>query len=189
MTGESHIEPPTALSRWLKAAVVGISATAALTVVSFVLYFNYDVRAALASVQGDTPQQRVEAFMAAVLRGDEQSVMGAWPVPPGGFPARVAALTDRRTSVTKALVAAGPQRYSIESVEWWSMCCEPHIIDSPKYASGARYTVNIGGARYRIDAFARNKEAVYDGLPPSQWAIYDVYPVTEAPIYNTWPGR
>ncbi len=181
--------PPMTVSRWVKAVVVGISGTAILAVAAFVLYFNYDVRAALASVQRDTPQQRVDTYLTAVLRGDEVAALAAWPTPARGYPPTLAALAERRTSVTGALLAARPERYAIDAVEWWSMCCEPHIIDSPKFASGARYTVNVGGTRYRIDAFALNKEAVYDGLPPTDWAIYDVYPLSEKPIYNTWPGR
>lgn len=163
-------------------AVIGVA------VVAVFAFFNYDVRSALMSLQRDTPGNRVDSFMTAVIQGDERAAFAAWQIPTNGHGPTIASLAERRAYVTRSLIARRPRTYVIESVEWWSMCCEPHIIDSSRLASGARYTVDVDGVRYRIDAFAARTEAVYDGLPPSDWAVRDVYPLGERPIYNRWPG-
>lgn len=158
-------------------------------VVGFIGYYNTDLRYALQSVQRDTPEQRLESFMSAVVKGDEGAALAAWHVGPHGDAPRIASLAERRTTVTRALIAQRPKAYRIESVEWWGMCCEPHIMDSARFASGARYTIDIDGARYRVDTYADHHDEVVFGVPPRDWVVRDVYRVEDKPLYNTWPGR
>jgi hypothetical protein len=164
-------------------ALVAVVAVTALAVFG---YFNYDVRRSIAVAQGDTAEARVERYLAAVSRGDERAALAAWGVDAGAYRDELEA---RRSEVTRALASQSPRAYRIEHIEWWSMCCEPHIIASGRLATGARMTVGIGDADYVFDVFAMEREDVYDGLPPHGWVLRDVYPSGAAPIYNTFPGR
>lgn len=152
-------------------------------------FFSYDVQAAIARLQRDTPEARVEDLMKALVQGDQRAAFAAWRVPDRGHGPTLDALAQRRSEVVRAILEQRPQRYTVEAVEWWSMCCEPHIISSREWASGARYTIVVDGVRYRVDAFATNKAAVYERLPATGWVVYDMYPAGGKPLYNTFPGR
>jgi hypothetical protein len=165
---------------------MGESGRAAVTALAGFGYFNYDVRRAIAVAQRDTAEARVELYLAAIERGDEAAAIAAWGVGAGGDRQELEA---RRAEVTRALASQSPRSYRIEHIEWWSMCCEPHIIASGRLATGARMTVGIDDARYVFDVFADDREHVYDGLPPRGWVLRDVYPSGAAPIYNRFPGR
>ncbi len=169
--------------RWPLVALVGIAGVTALAVLG---YFNYDVRRAIAVAQGDTAEARVDHYLAAIARGDEAAAISRWGVDAGGYRQELEA---RRSEVTRALASQPPHSYRIEGIEWWSMCCEPHIIASGRLATGARVTVGTDDARYVFDVFAVEREHVYDGLPPRGWVLRDVYPSGAAPIYNRFPGR
>ena len=166
-----------------------MAAVVAGLVVGGYAFLSYDVRYAVATLQRDTPDARVEMLMDAVVSGDERAAFAAWRIPDRGHPPTIDALKQRRDGVIRTLLARRPASYSVESVEWWSMCCMPHIISEARYASGARYTIDIDGAKYRADVFALDREALLDRLPATRWVLYDVCPIEEKPLYNTFPGR
>jgi hypothetical protein len=172
-------------STLVRAAKVAAAVLAALLIVA--AFFSYDVQSAILRLQRDTPEARVEQLMSALVEGNERAAFVAWSIPPHGYAA--AALMERRSEVLRSVLARRPRVWSVERVEWWSMCCEPHIIDSPRFASGARYTIDIEGMRYRLDVFAMDHANVFDRLPASGWVVYDMYPADAKPLFNTFPGR
>jgi hypothetical protein len=134
---------------------------------------------------GRTPPAQIAGYLTAIAEGDRTAALARWPV---GAQADEA-LQARRQAVTDELLAYGPHlEHRIVAVTWWSTCCEPHVIDDPGGAGGARVQVAIR-SQTRLE-----KVYLFDllvpggywgdaaGYPVRTWAIVDVYPEGEAPL-------
>ena len=146
----------------------------------------------LERLHGATPETKVNAYIQAILREDEEAALTAWMLHERELPdGRGDALRDRRTQVTRELLAAGLHRdFTIEQIEWWTTCCEPGVTEEIRNAGGARVHVrflngNGSPQDYVFDVFHRD-EAYWGaamGYPPRRWVLYDVYPSDEDPLY------
>lgn len=140
---------------------------------------------------GETPEAKVAAYLEAIRNGNEASAYNCWR------PINERLGSDyetRRQAVTGAISALSSGfSFRILEVEWWSTCCEPHVINDPKNAGFARLRVAVGG-------FAgKNVIYVFDvlngcpywgemlGCPIRHWRILDAYPEGEEPLYWKWP--
>ena len=143
-------------------------------------------------VRGETPQARVDAYVQAVLAGDEEAALAAWTLPgPERSDELSAALRQRRRDVTRQLIAADlDEAYTITDVEWWTTCCEPHATCDARNAGGARVRVqlldrDVLPVAYVFDVFHR--DGPYWGAalenPPRRWTLNDVYPRGEEPLF------
>ena len=65
-----------------------------------------ETHTAVEAVWGETPQKKVEAYLAAVRRGDRQAALACWPA-------------------NERLGAGSSLRHRVLDVEWRSGCCEP----------------------------------------------------------------
>jgi hypothetical protein len=147
------------------------------------------------TITGETPEAKVGAYVNAVARGQVTQALTLWELPTWQLPDETEArLSARRQSVTQQL-AGLPVRaqFNILGIQWWSTCCEPHVIPEPRDAGGARLYVQLFDKdgmplRYVFDLFTR--EQPYWGAalnyPPRQWVLRDVYPDTQAPLFWTW---
>ncbi|HET8569737.1 MAG TPA: hypothetical protein VFM93_12230 [Candidatus Limnocylindria bacterium] len=123
---------------------------------------------------GDTPEQRVAAFVAAVSRADAVAAGRSWN-------AGSAWLEARHRSWTEQLIAASPRPSArIERVEWWWICCaavEPAA--SRDKATFARMWVVLelaaGPRMLVVDVSALDHQPMFDGLPAREWRIVDVH--------------
>lgn len=134
------------------------------------------------------PQRPVEAFVEAIIRGDEAAAIALWEVP-----SERDDLAERRRQVIEALHAAGiAPRNMVLHVEWWRTCCEPGVTCDPRNAGGARLRVQFldGEGKpllYTFDVFTRRQPywGAAEGYPSRDWVIRDVYPEGEPPLF--WP--
>jgi hypothetical protein len=142
-------------------------------------------------VRGETPQARVDAYVQAVLAGDEEAALAAWTPPdPERDEELSEALRQRRRDVTRQLIAAElGEAYTIADVEWWTTCCEPHVTCDARNAGGARIRVQFldrDGLPIVTVFDVLHRDGAYWGAaaghPPRRWALYDVYPRGEEPL-------
>ncbi len=175
--------------RGFVAAVTALLLAALVT--SFLAFCTTPGWQVVAHVSGDTPEARLAAYLDAVGQGDVEGAIETWHI--SGRPGMYEQLAARREQVTRDLARRRPTAV-VERIEWWSTCCEPHVIDRRDYATAARAVVRLtfaNGAeeRYILDVLALNKMPLLDGLPARDWIVRDVHPPSEAPLYFTWPYR
>ena len=123
---------------------------------------------------GDTPEQRVASYVAAVARGDAVAAARSWS-------AGSAWLEARHRSRTEELIAASPRPSArVDRTEWWWICCaavEPAA--SREKATFARMWVVLdlaAGPRTLVfDVSALDTTPMFDGLPAREWRIVDVH--------------
>jgi hypothetical protein len=135
---------------------------------------------------GETPQAKVGAYVLALALGNKGAALAWWGAPDD--------LSDRRAQVVSELLASGlSPRFSITRIEWWSTCCEPHVIHEPRGAGGARVRVQLYDRQgapllYTFDIFVSG--GAYWGpaanYPLRHWVIRDIYPDGDAPLFWRW---
>ncbi len=149
----------------------------------------YQTHTAVEAVLGETPQNKVEAYLSAVHRGDREAALACWPANE-----RLGVDHEaRRQQVTDELLALGSSlRHRVLEVEWWSGCCEPSPLNDPAIAGMARMQVEI------MDDQDRPQQYVFDvvttrpywgaaGGPVRRWVLQDAYPAGERPLAFPWP--
>ena len=161
-------------------AIGGSAAVGLLAIGVLFLAFDDEFHEFIAN---DRAESRVEAYLDAVMRGDEPAALAVWELDDKRVHAGVA---DRRATVTAALGAARPSGYHFVKTEWWTTCCDPHLVDGPNNAGLARMTVTIDGAgTYLFDVLAH--ETAYggdaEGNPPHHWTLRDVYRTGDRPLF------
>lgn len=143
-------------------------------------------------VIGETPQAKVSSYLALVSRGEQDKALALWPASEWLGPEYEA----RRHSVTTELEALGPElSHRVLEIEWWSTCCEPHIITDSREAGFARLWVEVTRAdevrlyTYVFDVLAPGGccWGEWEGYPVRHWQVLDVYSVGEEPLYWRWP--
>ena len=176
--------------KWRRAAGRVALAAAALVLIA-VVWIVWDdgrvaARVALEGITRSEPERAVALYVEALRSRDERLALARWTVPPNASDALLA----RRAAVTATLL--GTATYTVTRIEWWSTCCEPHIIsdDQARYAGFARLWVDLDGAAYVFDIHtARRYDYFTDDGRPRSWVVWDVYPAAERPLHFTWPGR
>ena len=72
---------------------------------------------------GNQPQVKVDAFLQAIIAGDQSAALALWEI---SNPETHIALTQRREQIINELIAADfDPEYKILRTEWWRTCCEP----------------------------------------------------------------
>ncbi|MGC9522047.1 MAG: hypothetical protein ACP5HG_09220 [Anaerolineae bacterium] len=146
-------------------------------------------------LRGETPEAKIEAYVDAVLRGDEGAALAAWKAPEEERDDELSdALRQRRQEVTRDLIAADlDPEYMTTRIEWWSTCCEPGPTCDSRNAGGARVHVQFMDrdglpVAYVFDVFHQDGPywGAAAGYEPRRWALYDVYPRGEEPLYWRW---
>ncbi len=144
----------------------------------------------LERVLGESPDARVAAYVRAVARGDERAAEALWKVPSSLPGQSIERLQERRRAVTRELATRNLHpTFEVLQTEWWSLCCEPHVVDDSRCASGARMTVQLTAddsstLTYVFDVFARGGSCWDDDLRlPRRWVLRDVYPVGAEPLF------
>jgi len=147
---------------------------------------------ALEQVRGETPEARVNAYMRAVLRDNEEAALEAWTIQDRALPdGRHDALRERRERVTRQLIASQwDDSFRINHIEWWRTCCEPGVICNGLDAGGARIQVqllDLDGLPhvFVFDVFHRDGPywGAAMGYQPRRWTLYDVYPDGEEALF------
>ena len=139
-------------------------------------------------ISGETPQAKVASYLALVAREDQDEALALWPASERLGPEYEA----RRHSVTTELEELGPElSHRVVKIEWWSTCCEPHVITDTRGAGFARLWVEVSGGdeprQYVFDVFVPGGYWGWmEGYPARHWEIVDVYPAGEEPL--VWPG-
>jgi len=143
-------------------------------------------------VMGETPEAKIAAYMRAIVRGDREAALGAWELGAAQQP-HYEALEQRREQVTNELLALGVREFTILEHQWWTTCCEPHVICDARNAGLARVWVQVlddqGNPQgYILDVLTREQPYWGDamGNPFRRWVIRDVYPTGEEPLYWRW---
>ncbi|HAL61884.1 MAG TPA: hypothetical protein DCP08_05685 [Chloroflexi bacterium] len=142
-------------------------------------------------VSGETPQAKVSSYLALVARGDRDGALVLWPAND-----RLGSdYKGRRHSVTTELEGLGPElSHRVLKIEWWSTCCEPHVITDNREAGFARLWVEVSrdneARQYVFDLLAPPMPYLgrWEGYPVRHWQILDVYPVEGEPLVWRWPG-
>jgi hypothetical protein len=169
--------------RWRKATAAVVASCIGVAV----LWAAGPARIASQRLLGDTAEARVEAYLAAVGRGDRAAALGRWPSTPlvATQDERAAAHQARRHQVTDELLALSATRSSHQllGVQWWCNCWEPLQPTAPSGAGAARFHVKITSAhgetrRYTFDLITHRTDRaalrhvfvqVYDGYEPVPW--------------------
>jgi hypothetical protein len=143
-------------------------------------------------LRGERPQTQVDAYVRAILAGDEEAALDVW-VPPDSERSdeQSEALRQRRQEITQQWIAANlGETYTITDIDWWTTCCTPHVTCDARSAGGARIRVQFLDqdglpVLYIFDVF--HEEVPYGGAttgyPPRRWALYDVYPLDGEPLF------
>ncbi len=125
------------------------------------------------------PESRVQSYLEATARGDEEQALGIWQT----CCAPIQSLEARRLDLTRELTAAGAgQQVRIEFIEWWRTCCEPGIINDPRNAGRARIFVSTSdraGAKHELIFEVLTRDGAYwgdaAGNPRHDWTLREVY--------------
>ena len=137
-----------------------------------------------------TPPAKVTAYLQAIAQDDDERALALWPANERlGREYEV-----RRHSVTTELEELGPElSHRVLEIEWWSTCCEPHVITDSRMAGFARLWVEVSRGneprQYVFDVLGRGGSCwrEMEGYPVRHWQIVDVYPTGEEPLYWRWP--
>ena len=131
----------------------------------------------------DRAEARVDAYLGANMRGDEYTALALWQL---DEKVTRAGVPDRRMAVTGVLISARPTAYRVLKTEWWTTCCDPHLVDGPRNAGLARIQVAIDGAdTYVFDVLTHDTVYWGDaaGNPPHNWTLRDVYRSGDRPLF------
>ncbi len=144
----------------------------------------------------ERPEAKVDAYHRATAGGDQTAALALWEIPDWLARQDVGPqMADRRTAVTRELASLrlGWDGKPID-VQWWSTCCEAHVIEHPREAGFARVYVSLTRPDeqrvwlYVLDVVTRG--GAYwggaSGYQPRQWMLVDVYPQSEQPLFWTW---
>ena len=175
--------------RWpIVVAAMGVSG---LLILGVILCHNWPHSHLLAEkLLGETPQARVDAYLAAVRRGDRAAALASWPLAENAGPD----LGARRERVTDELLALGSRlSRRAAGVEWWRNCCSIGVTHDPAAAGVARIWLDLSDGqgtsrRYVFDVVTATPywgEAA--GNPVRHWLLRDVYPDGERPLAFPWP--
>jgi hypothetical protein len=137
----------------------------------------------------EEPQARVDDYLRALSARDRDKALALWEIPDRGAPDALGALRDRRQEVTDALLAVASGSHRVIDVQWWSTCCEPHLVPDKGNASIARIRIAIDGAteqRYTFDVRAAAPDRSLLDEVARRWSIADVYAVGEQPLVLRW---
>jgi hypothetical protein len=139
---------------------------------------------------GETPQAKVSSYLELVDSGSREDALGLWPANEGLGPEYEA----RRQSVTTELEELGPElSHRVLKTEWWSTCCEPHVITDSRDAGFARLWVEVfrgdEPGQYVFDVIGRGASCWpgMEGCAVRRWRILDVHPSGEEPLVWGWP--
>ena len=161
---------------------------AGIGVITLALFASVDsVSLLMETLRGETtPQARVEAYLKAIAKGDERAALAMWPPNERLGPD----YDERRLAITEKLLALGDDlAYRILDAEWWSTCCEPHVVNDPRLAGFARIKTLINGEVYVFDVLATKGRGCW-GMGGHRWGwrIVDIYPLFGKPLYWTFPS-
>lgn len=139
---------------------------------------------------GETPRAKVSSYLELVASGAREEALALWPADEGLGPE----YEVRRQSVTTELEELGAEvSHRVLITEWWSTCCEPHVITDSRVAGFARLWVEVSRGdehrQYVFDLFGRGASCWpgVDGCAVRRWQIVDVYPTGEEPLVWGWP--
>lgn len=192
----AHTSPPHKRKFFIVILSLTLVTSIALCAIPFLALLGGNTTAAVVeTLTGETPQAKIEQYVHALARGDQAQALALWELPTWQLPNdTLPQLRARRQNVTHELYQlAHSVKFRIRAVEWWGTCCEPHVIQSPPDAGGARVRVEFMDANqkpriYVFDLFTR--EQPYWGAalnyPPRQWMIRDIYPETQTPLFWTF---
>lgn len=100
-------------------------------------------------MSGRTPEVKIESYIRAVSGGDKEQAFAVWNLPEMDKSSVSSAeyydnLKKQRETSTQDLIAKkiSPE-FKIKNVEWWSTCCEPHILDNSRSAGRAKFYVEL----------------------------------------------
>ena len=134
---------------------------------------------------GETPHRKVEAYLAAVRRGDREAALARWQ----GNEHLGTEYEARRQRVTDVLLSFGPSlRHQVVDIEWWRNCCEPSPIDDPDGAGVARMRIEIADGEGQVGLYVfdvtttRAYWGAAGGNPVRRWVLRDVYPEGQRPL-------
>jgi hypothetical protein len=131
-------------------------------------------------------QSQVSAFVQSIVQGDKAAAYKLWEVSGRIDSERQIALMKRRDDViTNLLLAKVEPEYLLRDIEWWTICCEPRVINDSRYAGGARIKVQFIDQHglpmtYIFDVFTQWGSP--EPAPDQDWVIEDIYPDNQNPI-------
>jgi len=140
---------------------------------------------------GNLPQEKIGAFVQAVVQGNKTAALELWEVYEQSAPQQQSAMGKRQQIVISDLLSAkiNPE-YVILGMEWWGTCCEPAVLNDSRDAGGARIKVQFLDKNelpvvYTFDVFTREQPywGAAAGYPPRDWVIRDVYPENKQPLF------
>jgi len=181
----------TRMNRKFRLIVIPLVITGALLLIAAILFPSLRLTL-VEQITGNNPEARIERYVHAVLRGDEEAALKIWELPSWkAQESRSEALAERRAAITRELIRNGIQNeYLIRDTEWWRTCCEPSVICNGRAAGGARVTVQfIDGqglpVSYIFDVFHRDGSYWGSAMryPTRHWVLRDVYPSGDEPLY------
>jgi hypothetical protein len=100
-------------------------------------------------VTGKTPEAKIEKYINAVSGGDKEQALAAWNIPSQNESSVLPAeyyenLKVQRETTTQELIAKKlSSNFKIKNIEWWSTCCEPHVLDNSRAAGRAKLYVEL----------------------------------------------
>lgn len=145
---------------------------------------------------GNTPEVKIENYISAVSNGNKEQALMEWTVlEKDRYKDKSSMLNAeyysqlnnqlRKTgeTITQDLISKKINpTYKIQKVEWWSTCCEPHIIENPRMSGHAKFYVELTDSNKTTSVYIFNLEVPggYDGGLTSHyvrhWVIDDIYP-------------
>lgn len=153
------------------------------------LLFTLIPNTILEQLKGETPQAKIIAYLQAIQRNNREVALNLWELE-FSQPEQYEALSQRREQVTDELLALEITDFTIFEPEWWTTCCEPHVICGAHNAGGARIQVQVLDDKgmpllYTFDVFTREQPYWGDamGNPPRHWVIRDIYALGQEPLF------
>jgi hypothetical protein len=141
-------------------------------------------------LMGETPQAKVSSYLELVASGAREEALALWP----GNEGLGAEYEVRRQSATTEFEELGAElSHRVQRIEWWSTCCEPHVITDSRNAGFARLWVEVFRGdeprQYVFDVLGRGASCWpgMEGCAVRRWQIVDVYPTGEEPLVWGWP--
>lgn len=151
-------------------------------------------------VTGKTPEAKIESYIKAVSGGNKEQAFVVWDIPEINKSSAdyYKEQKEQRETFTQDLIAKKiSSNFKIKNIEWWSTCCEPHVIQNPRMAGRAKFYVELTDSNNIKSIYVFDLE-VPDGYTGGltghhvrDWKITEAYPANgysqEAqPIISGW---
>ena len=163
-------------------------------VIGFFVDSNHGMSSLLIEkIKNENPEAKVVAYIQTVSSGDTEKALDFWNVSESYklSPEYCDKIKNRGERTTKELIEKRIKSdFTVTSIEWWSTCCVPSIIENSRFAGKAKVYIQLTDSNnikstYIFEVIVpRGYSGGLAGHSVRHWVISDVYLESKKPVFE-----